>query len=84
MDRRVNAPGGKTPAQSVKKPERAEAEEAVRTLIRWIGEDPTRDGLIETPARVTKAFVKAKLPFCNEYFITSFFRPAIRKPKTRL
>ena len=41
---------------ALKKPDRAEAEEAVRTLIRWIGEDPTRDGLHETPARVTKAF----------------------------
>ena len=56
MDRRANVLGGKTTAQSLKKPDRAEAEEAVRTLIRWIGEDPTRDGLHETPARVTKAF----------------------------
>ncbi len=56
MDRRANVLGGKTTAQALKKPDRAEAEEAVRTLIRWIGEDPTRDGLHETPARVTKAF----------------------------
>ncbi len=56
MDRRANVLGGKTTAQTLKKPDRAEAEEAVRTLIRWIGEDPTRDGLHETPARVTKAF----------------------------
>ncbi len=34
--------------------------------------------------QVARAFVKAKLPFCNEYFITTFFRPEIRKPKTRL
>ncbi|MEO6420104.1 MAG: glycosyltransferase family protein, partial [Polyangiaceae bacterium] len=34
--------------------------------------------------QVARAFVKAKLPFCNEYFITTFFRPDIRKPKTRL
>jgi uncharacterized protein (TIGR00661 family) len=33
---------------------------------------------------VTKAFIKAKLPFCDEYFITSFFRPAVRKDHTRL
>jgi GTP cyclohydrolase IA len=38
------------------KPSRAEAEEAVRTLIRWAGEDPTRDGLVETPARVARAW----------------------------
>jgi GTP cyclohydrolase I len=38
------------------KPDRAEVEAAVRTLIRWTGENPDRDGLIETPKRVTKAF----------------------------
>ena len=40
----------------VKKPDRAEAEEAVRTLIRWAGDDPAREGLVDTPARVAKAF----------------------------
>ena len=34
--------------------------------------------------QLTKAFIKTKLPFCNAYFITSFFRPPIRKPDTRL
>lgn len=34
--------------------------------------------------QLTKAFIKSKLPFCNEYFITTFFRPEIRKEKTRL
>ena len=33
-----------------------EAEEAFRTIIRWIGEDPSREGLIETPKRAVKAF----------------------------
>ncbi len=33
---------------------------------------------------LTRAFVKSKLPFCDEYFITTFFRPPLRKPKTRL
>tara|TARA_B110000196_G_C20910129_1_gene550143 strand:+ start:31 stop:642 length:612 start_codon:yes stop_codon:yes gene_type:complete len=32
------------------------AEEAVRTIIQWIGEDPTREGLLSTPKRVVKAF----------------------------
>ena len=32
------------------------AEEAIRTIIQWIGEDPDREGLISTPKRVTKAF----------------------------
>lgn len=38
------------------RPDRPEAEDAVRTLLRWTGEDPTRDGLIETPSRVVRAF----------------------------
>jgi GTP cyclohydrolase IA len=37
-------------------PSRAEAEQAVRTLIRWAGDDPEREGLIETPGRVARAF----------------------------
>lgn len=41
---------------SIKKPSRAEAEAAVRTLIEWSGENPAREGLRETPARVVRAF----------------------------
>ena len=33
-----------------------EAEEAFRTILSWMGEDPDREGLLETPKRVTKAF----------------------------
>jgi uncharacterized protein (TIGR00661 family) len=33
---------------------------------------------------LTRAFVKSKLPFCDEYFITSFFRPPLRKDRTTL
>jgi GTP cyclohydrolase IA len=33
-----------------------QAEEAFRTIIKWIGEDPNRDGLIETPARMVRAY----------------------------
>jgi GTP cyclohydrolase IA len=40
----------------IQRPGRAEVESAVRTIIRWTGEDPDRDGLRETPARVTRAF----------------------------
>jgi GTP cyclohydrolase I len=36
--------------------ERAQAEEAVRTLLRYVGEDPEREGLLRTPLRVVKAF----------------------------
>jgi GTP cyclohydrolase I len=38
------------------RPTEAEAEEAVRVLIRWAGDDPAREGLIETPNRVVRAF----------------------------
>jgi GTP cyclohydrolase I len=37
------------------RPERAEVEAAIRTVIRWAGDDPEREGLIETPARVVRA-----------------------------
>lgn len=36
--------------------DRSAAEDAFRTLIRWAGDDPNRDGLIETPARMVRAF----------------------------
>lgn len=38
------------------KPSRAEAEAAVRTLIRWAGDEPSREGLQATPARVVRAY----------------------------
>jgi GTP cyclohydrolase I len=37
-------------------PTRAQAEEAVRTLIRWAGDDPTREGLLGTPDRVVRSY----------------------------
>ena len=40
------------------RPTRQEAEEAVRTLIRWAGDNPEREGLLETPKRVTKAYAE--------------------------
>ena len=45
----------------VDRPDRADVEAAFRTIIRWTGDDPERDGLIETPARATRAF--------EEYFV---------------
>ena len=38
------------------KPTKAEAEDAVRTLIRWAGENPDREGLLETPDRVVRSY----------------------------
>lgn len=47
-----DATAGANPAR----PARAAAEEAVRTLIRWAGDDPGREGLRGTPERVARAF----------------------------
>lgn len=44
----------------IQRPSRAEAEDAVRTLIRWAGDDPTREGLRGTPDRVVRSY--------NEFF----------------
>jgi GTP cyclohydrolase IA len=41
---------------AARRPSRAEAEAAVKTLIEWAGDDPAREGLKGTPARVTRAF----------------------------
>ncbi len=57
----------KLPFSAVKRPSREEAEDSIRTLIRWIGEDPSREGLIETPRRVVKAF--------EEYFAGYTMKP---------
>jgi GTP cyclohydrolase IA len=46
----------KTSDGAVVRPSRDEAEEAVRTLLRWAGDDPRREGLIDTPARVVRAY----------------------------
>jgi GTP cyclohydrolase I len=40
----------------IARPSRAEAEAAVRTLLLWAGDDPDREGLVDTPARVTRAY----------------------------
>jgi len=42
--------------EPVQKPTREEAEAAVRTLIAWAGDDPDREGLVDTPRRVAKAY----------------------------
>ena len=43
-------------SQNIKKVSDKEAEDAFRTILSWMGEDPNREGLIETPKRVVKAF----------------------------
>ena len=43
-------------ATSEPRPSRAEAEAAIRTLLRWAGDDPNREGLVDTPSRVARAY----------------------------
>ncbi len=43
-------------AEDIKRPSQEEAENAVRTLLAWAGDDPMREGLIDTPRRVAKAY----------------------------
>jgi len=56
----VNAPEGLTrpvvETASSQPPSRAEAEAAVRTLLLWAGDDPDREGLLDTPSRVVKSY----------------------------
>jgi GTP cyclohydrolase I len=49
----VTKPTAKRPGD---RPSREQAEEAVRTLLRWAGDDPTREGLRGTPDRVVRAY----------------------------
>jgi GTP cyclohydrolase IA len=49
-------PEKRSGALSPERPSRASAEAAVRTLIRWAGDDPDREGLVGTPARVVRAY----------------------------
>ena len=59
MDAVVKSLSARTAGQADKpatRPSREEAEAAVRTLIRWAGDDPSREGLADTPRRVAQAF----------------------------
>jgi GTP cyclohydrolase IA len=50
----------KSVAIDFSRPTQEEAEEAVRVLLRWAGDDPDREGLVDTPARVVRSY--------NEFF----------------
>jgi GTP cyclohydrolase IA len=57
--RKPNLSGADTPADRIDpadRPSREEAEAAVRVLLRWAGDNPQREGLIDTPARVIRAY----------------------------
>ena len=52
----VDADAGEIPRYGIERPSRGDAEAAVRTLIGWAGEDVNREGLLDTPARVVRAY----------------------------
>ena len=61
MTKKVNAPAPETLSlvsaeKRVTRPSRKEAEDAVRTLLRWTGDDPDREGLVDTPTRVVRSY----------------------------
>ena len=73
-------------------PSRTEAEDAIRTLLRWAGDDPQREGLLDTPKRVVSAFEEyfsgykedpieiLKRTFDEVYFgtLTMFYEPLVQ------
>ena len=56
MNTYVPPSGREAPAQTVERPSEEEAQAAIRTLIRWAGDDPSREGLRDTPKRVAKSY----------------------------
>ncbi|MEF3365997.1 GTP cyclohydrolase I FolE [Methylocystis sp. 9N] len=63
------------PPRKIERPSREEAEAAVRTLLRWAGDDPDREGLRETPRRVARAyeeFFKGYLESAEDVLSTVF------------
>jgi GTP cyclohydrolase I len=52
----IDSANNATSREEDTRPSRMEAEAAVRTLIRWAGDSPRREGLLDTPARVARAF----------------------------
>lgn len=74
VTRRAPATAAAKRPAAPKRPSRAEAEEAVRTLLAWTGDNPDREGLRDTPRRVTDAF--------EEYFAGYLLDPAEVLSKT--
>ena len=56
LSRMANTTADKPTDKATQRPSREEAEAAVRTLILWAGDDPAREGLVDTPMRVAKAY----------------------------
>ena len=64
------------PAAPPERPSRQEAEAAVRTLLRWAGDDPDREGLLGTPDRVVRSY--------EEYFAGYATDPAYADKLSRV
>ena len=62
MDKSVNLEKAVETDTKVERPSRAEAEQAVRTLLAWTGDNPAREGLLDTPKRVIDAYTKPPAP----------------------
>jgi len=56
VETQPSIPLGASPPPDSPPPTREEAENAIRTLLRWAGDNPTREGLLDTPKRVAKAY----------------------------
>ena len=56
MPTQKSAPRKRRNPESPARPTREQAEEAVRTLMRWAGDDPLREGLLDTPGRVVRSY----------------------------
>src|SRR5258706_11322222 len=56
LDNRTGVQSPSKPPKQATRPSGSEAEQAVTTLIRWAGDDPDREGLVETPARVARSY----------------------------
>src|ERR1700751_1610214 len=58
--------GGRPVRREIERPNRAEGEAAFRTIIRWAGDDPEREGLVETPARMVRAFEEVFVGYAQD------------------
>ena len=60
------------------RPTREEAEQAVRTLLLWAGDDPEREGLLDTPARVAKA-QEAQRIFRDDFMFIPWYKQTMSR-----
>ena len=78
VEHRTSTPSH-TASEARRRPRRAEAEAAVRTLIEWAGDDPDREGLQGTPDRVVRAYEEFFAGYAEDpvaLLATTFEKPA--------